>query len=203
VTTNQTKIQGSTVFIVSGYPGAGKTFVGKLLAELINGKYIESGTVVREGAREHFNKPIEDISSKQLGEYSTMRRERDGGDYIIQDLLDRLEKAEDFPERPVVISGLRDSEAIPLVESSFEEFEIIWVEADFETRLHRLQGRGRQDESEYTREQLNERDERERDWGTESMNEASTMTVDNSEVFEKKSEGEQHIKRQLEEKINI
>lgn len=169
------------VIVISGYPGAGKSLAGKALSESIDGIFIETGDIVREEAAKYFDRPVEELSSHELGEYSTMRREKDGGDYVIQDVCERLEKRDDFPEKPVILSGLRDTESIPLLSDWSDEYWVIWIEASFETRLERLQSRGRQDENSYTEEELKKRDKRERKWGLESMREERDFTVNNDE----------------------
>lgn len=154
---------------VVGYPGAGKTEAGEMLANLTDGILIETGDIVRAGAEEHYGKPAEDLASGVLGDYSTMRREQDGGDYVAQDVLKRLAAHVEFPERPAIISGLRDTESPGLLRKHLDHFEIVWIHAPFDVRLQRLQDRGRQDEGGYDREELAERDGRESMWGVSDL----------------------------------
>jgi len=152
--------------IVVGYPAAGKTTVSHIIAGLTNSVCIETGDIVRDGAREYFSDTIEEIGSHELGEYSTMRRKQDGGDYVATDVIKHLQSQDSFPRVPAVISGMRDKEAFETLREFFDILSIVAVDAEPETRLHRLQERGKNDESDFTRDDLEMRDQREKDWGT-------------------------------------
>lgn len=164
---------------ICGFPGAGKSEAGHILAELTDGINIETGDIVREGAQSHFDRPSTELSSDELGDYSTMRRERDGGEYVAQDTIERLEQHSAFPEHPAIITGMRDSESPALFGEFFAFFRIVWIHADFDTRLERLQGRGRQDESAFTKENLARRDGRESMWGTSDCTFKADIHIDN------------------------
>ena len=170
---------------VAGYPAAGKSVVGEKLEQLLGGINIETGNVVRREASKHFDCDVEQLSSKELGEYSTMRRETDGGDYVAQDVIEQLEDNPDFPERPVIVTGMRDSEVPELFNEYFDHFQLVFVDASEGIRLERLRGRGRQDESDFTREDLRERDEREAEWGTADLHDkADTHIINEGTVDE-------------------
>ena len=150
---------------VVGYPGAGKSTAARLLAERANAVRVETGWLVRNGACEHFCCGEDDLSSEQLGEYSTMRRDTDGGDYVAREVIDTLDGADEFPDRPAVVCGIRDSEALDALREYFDRFEIVWVHTPFDVRLERLTGRARDGEDGFDRETLAERDAREAMWG--------------------------------------
>lgn len=152
--------------VIVGLPGAGKSEAGELAATALNGAHvIETGGVVRRGAAQFYQEDVADLSSDQLGEYSTMRRERDGGDYVARDVIDTLED-EAGADEPAVIIGMRDTEALPVLKDYFESLQVIWVHAPHDVRLQRLQDRDRQDEADFTSEDLQRRDGRESMWGT-------------------------------------
>lgn len=155
-----------TGIVVVGYPGAGKTTVSHIIGGLTDCICIETGDIVRDGAREYFSDTIDEIGSHELGEYSTMRRKQDGGDYVARDVIEQLQSQDSFPRVPAVISGMRDVEAFETFREFFDILNIITVTADCETRLQRIQKRGKNDETEFTSEDLKMRDQREDTWGT-------------------------------------
>jgi len=182
---------------VVGYPGTGKSSVGEYLAADIGIDYgnhsegdssavlIGTGDLVRRMAAEHFG--IEDtteLSSDELGDYSTDRRNEDGGDYVGQDVISVLDEKPQFPDQPVIISGMRDTEVPELFREYFGTFVILWVQSDFSDRLSRLQDRGRQDESEFTPSALMNRDSRERDWGIGDLVRQCDVMVRNDSSIE-------------------
>lgn len=151
---------------ICGYAGAGKSTAAEMIADWTGAINIETGDTVRAGAEDHFGVSADELSSDELGEYSTMRREEDGGDYVAQDIIDQLERRDDFPAKPVVVCGIRDTEVPALFRDWFDSFELIAIHADFDTRLHRLRGRGRNGEDAFDKHDLAERDGRESMWGT-------------------------------------
>jgi len=166
--------------VITGYPGAGKSIAGEMLSGQLDAQMYETGDVVRQGAARHFDMPIEELSSDKLGDYSTMRRETDGGDYVIQDVFDNILHSPESHAPTTVISGLRDTEAPSLCEEFFDNFLIVWIQVDFDTRLHRLQDRGRQDEASFTAGDLEARDKREDGWGTGDLYEQRDVVVNNT-----------------------
>lgn len=166
-------------YSVIGYPAAGKSEAARSLASHTQGILIESGDVVRRGAESHFGQPADDLTSDQLGEYSTQRREEDGGTYVADDIVEQLEAHDEFPRRVAIISGMRDTESTPVFESYFDHYFICWVHATFDTRLERLRERGRQDEDGFTKDYLAKRDGRESMWGTSDLAFESDYTVEN------------------------
>ncbi|EMA47622.1 AAA family ATPase [Halococcus saccharolyticus] len=156
-------------YAIIGLPAAGKSEAGEILADELDAINIETGDLVRRGAREHFDTPTDQLTSDELGDYSTMRRETDGGDYVAQDTITELEAHDEFPERPAIVTGMRDTESPALFGEFFDSFEIVWVHAEFDTRLSRLQGRGRQDEADFEKGDLAKRDGRESMWGTTDL----------------------------------
>lgn len=168
-----------TGIAVTGYPGAGKSLAGDRLEEHLDGIQYETGDIVRRGAARHFGLDVGSISSEALGKYSTMRREKDGGDYVMQDVFDNLKRNPNFPSQPAIITGMRDSVAPMISNRFFDRFIIVWLEAGFSTRLERIQGRGRQDEADFTPDDLRDRDERERKWGTDDLHKWRDVVIPN------------------------
>lgn len=154
-----------TAYGLIGLPGAGKSTVAEEMGTILDADVIETGDYVRAGARDHFGTDDGELSSQELGDYSTMRRRTDGGDYVAQDVIADL----DGDEGTIIISGMRDTEVPDLFDETFGEFSIIWIHAPFDERLSRLQGRGRQDEGDFTADDLASRDGRESMWGTTDL----------------------------------
>jgi dephospho-CoA kinase len=172
-----------TGIAVTGYPGAGKSLVGEFLEEKLGGEECETGDIVRRGAARHFECSVDELSSDELGDYSTMRRKEDGGDYVIQDVFDNLRRNPGFPMNPAIITGMRDSEVPNLCEEFFDNFLIVWVEASFGKRLERIQDRGRQDEDSFDEENLRKRDSREDDWGTGRLYTKRDVVIKNDDTI--------------------
>jgi len=180
--------------VVVGLPGAGKTEGGKFAAVALNGAHvIETGGVVRRGAAQFYQQDVEDLTSDQLGEYSTMRRERDGGDYVARDVIDTLETEAGGDESAVII-GMRDTEAIPVLEDYFDGLQIVWIHAPHDVRLERLQDRDRQDEAGFTSEDLQRRDGRESMWGTPEWAFHADVRVLNTGTLD-------HLRRRVETEV--
>lgn len=156
-------------YAIVGYPGAGKSTAGAAFEELFGGIVIETGDIVRESAAKDFGIPVEELTSDELGDYATARRERDGGDWVAQETLQALFDHDEFPECPAIIVGMRDSEAPMLFRKHMDIFRVVWVHTTFEQRLRRLQSRGRQDEASFEREDLQKRDGRESMWGVSDL----------------------------------
>lgn len=170
---------------VVGYPGAGKSTAGRILSTGLSGIHIETGDVVRAGAVEYYDVDgTEELSSEQLGQYSTMRRRDDGGDYVAQDVIDQLERMENFPRETAVIVGMRDTAVPELFDEYFDDFVTVWVHATFETRLERLQERGRNGEDTFTEDDLKYRDGRENMWGTAECAFQADLRVMNEKSIE-------------------
>lgn len=193
-TTVTTPLNDRVGYAIVGYPAAGKSEAGRILADLTDGVMIETGDIVRRGAEEHFAQPSDTLTSKQLGDYSTMRRETDGGDYVAQDALSRLDNNPDFPTSPAIITGLRDTEAPQCFDEHLDTFRIIWIHADFDERLQRLQQRGRQDEGDFTKADLAERDGRESMWGTSDLSFMADIHIRNEGTMD-------DLRRQISETI--
>lgn len=180
---------------VVGLPGSGKSEAGEFAAEALDGAHVlETGGVVRRGAAQFFQRDLSELTSDELGEYSTMRRERDGGDYVARDVIETLDQHERDPDQPAVIVGMRDTEALPALEDYFEVHLIIWIHAPHGVRLERLQERDRQDEASFTSEDLQRRDGRECMWGTPEWAVHSDIQILNTGTLE-------HLRKRVHEEV--
>lgn len=188
--TDTTEITRKRGYAIVGYPGAGKSAAGRIAAETFDAVYLETGDIVRESFNRDSARTADSVPSKVLGHYSTQRRRIDGGDYVAQEVIRVLEQepdavltdvgAERFPDSPVVVAGMRDTESPELFNEYFDSFQIIWIHAPFDVRLERLQDRGRQDEGDFTEEDLKWRDGRENMWGTGDVAFESDVRISNT-----------------------
>lgn len=141
-------------YIIGGLPGAGKTTAGEILAAITGGTMLESGDMVRQMAAED---GLEDPSSHELGEWSGQQREEVGEAYIEEALVGMILRGEyDFNE-PFIYAGLRNRQGLTELRDFFET-TFIWIDARPGVRLDRLVNRERDDEDQFSMEDLEERD---------------------------------------------
>lgn len=145
--------------VIIGMPCAGKTSCCKNLEK--NGlKYYSTGDAVRELAQEELG---DNYTSSELGEFSTMKRQEDPA-YATKRVL---KKAREENLEKVVFEGVRCKEEIDFLRSELNQLLVVYIEVSFEERARRLIQRGR--EGENSREDMKERDEREKEWGMEEI----------------------------------
>lgn len=151
-----------------GLPGAGKSTIADLLAEVYETEVISMGDAIREAAPDSLN-------SDQLGEYAAGWRQDDP-----KGIPEKVvEMAEDTDEELVIIDGVRSPTDHRVLEENFAEFHLIELKARFYNRLDRLQERGREGEEKFTATDLAERDERERyDLGFAKLKENKEPEID-------------------------
>ncbi|QSG06335.1 Dephospho-CoA kinase [Halapricum desulfuricans] len=84
-----------------------------------------------------------------------------------------------YPEEPVHIEGIRAIEELYVFEVVFGYIPVIFVDADPDIRLQRLQQRGRDGEDRFGKVDLIERDIREAEWGLRKLEHLSDHPVEN------------------------
>ena len=149
-----------SVYCFTGRPGAGKSSACSV-AESLNLPVVGMGDVVRERARVALG---EHATSSAIGEWATDHRAECGQAVFAEYTADRIEEHH-RDEKAVIIDGLRTPGEVDVFEDRFDDVTVVLVTAPFETRLDRLQTRGRDGEDAFTAEDLEERDAREEAWG--------------------------------------
>lgn len=143
-----------TIILLTGMPGCGKEEFLRI-AEGSGYDIVRMGDVVRERAEQN------GISMTDKGVGTFADRERKDHHYGIwaERTVDRL------GEEKTVIDGVRSPEEVETFKEEIEKgLFIVAIHASPETRYERLKKRAREDSPE-TKEEFDERDERELNWG--------------------------------------
>lgn len=185
-----------TIITSVGYPAAGKSVVADWMEE--------SGiTVVSMGdqLRSRFeNQDKEKLkeeldtsnTSSLLGKWATQQRKIHGSDVVAQWTAEHIENVD---SDTVFVDGLRSNEELSRFQERFDSVYVILVEASRETRLERIRNRGREGESDFTIQDLEERDSREEGWGLVNVIENTDYKIKNESSME-------HFKNRISEVFN-
>jgi len=161
-----------------GLPGSGKSEAAAV-AEELDIPVVTMGDVIRAECRERGLDPATDH-----GTVAKALREENGPAAIAERSLpiieDELETAE-----AVVVDGIRSDVEVEQFRDAFgERFQLVSIEAPFELRADRLDARGRDASSEEGGESLEDRDQRELDFGMGEAIDQSDLTVENTASLE-------------------
>lgn len=151
-------------FGLMGYPGAGKSYGADIVADHFGVDAIAIGDVVRDRATDALGA---DADSDAIGEWVTEQLDEDEeaiNSWVIEEIRSR-----DGDADYAVIDGIRTVSDVEVFSDAFDTFSLIYVHATPETRLERLQDRGRDGEEDFTMEDLKRRDAREDEWGTGTL----------------------------------
>lgn len=147
-----------TLFI--GLPGAGKTEACRIAEEAVEGEAdsFEVSTFVRN----EFQKEVGDgVGDNELGRWAAEKKEEHGNDYFVRNMAERLADLTSVPEN-INIAGVRSPAEADAVREVFDDVTIVTIWTLPDVRYRRLNER----EGEYSREEFEERKERELwDWG--------------------------------------
>ena len=188
-------VQQTHCFGFAGYPGAGKTTAMDILSDRLNCPALTIGDIVRDRAHEALSTPEDipvddiiaannlsgereqdlrktvaagDITGELIGNWVTYKLDRQE-DAVAQWTVDEVAARDDHDH--FAIDGVRTLADIAAFNDAFGEFTLVFVEVPFETRLNRLQDRGRGGEEGFTADDLRARDAREDDWGVAAIRE--------------------------------
>lgn len=146
------------LFIFTGLPGSGKTYVANTAAELTDGRNLTSGDILRELA---VKQGLTDLSSDKLGEFAASMRQRNGHEFVAKKAVTMFETGDLELSDPMFIDGIRHAKGVDVLRDAFDETTLVWVAAPKQERLERLRERAREDEEAFTRDDIAARDERE------------------------------------------
>lgn len=164
---------------VTGKPAAGKSVVSKEIASMLGVPMVEMGDIVEQRAADYLGVSTSELTSNQKGEAATELREEYGETVFAEATVNEIQ---DKSESSCVVSGVRTPEEVEVFESN-AEFTLVLVTAPFETRYQRFTGRGREDESSFSRDDFRNRNERELGWGLQTLLERNLydVTIENDE----------------------
>ena len=141
---------------IVGYPASGKGEFSRIAAE--NGiPVVVMGDIIRNRTKA---KGLE-LTDEHVGATARELRAELGMDAVA---ILTAEEVKRLDTETAVIDGIRGDAEVNYFRSVFESFTLIFIKADFEIRLSRMQGRGRADDS-VTAEALSARDAREESFG--------------------------------------
>jgi dephospho-CoA kinase len=151
-------MSAQTAYLFAGLPGAGKTEAADQAVDIAGGDIISAGTMIRQMAAED---GLTNPTSAELGEYAAECREEDGPGFFAERVHGLYLRDEIDIATPCFIDSVRHAEGVAEFREMFDDCYLVWVEAPFDTRLRRLQERGRDDEADFDSADLMERDNRE------------------------------------------
>lgn len=133
------------------------------------------GEVVRDRARTSLGATA---ASEAIGQWAADHRAEYGPAVFAEYTADRIEEMDSDAEP--VVDGLRTRAEVEVFDRRFGSMTVVLVTAPFETRLERLQARGRDGEDAFTAEDLAARDRREEDWGLTELVANAVLVNDGS-----------------------
>ena len=160
---------------IVGLPASGKGEFSRIALSM-GIPVIVMGDVIRK-AVEDAGLPLTD---RNLGETAGRMRAEQGMDAIARLCVPEIRKQE---ARLVIVDGIRGDSEVQVFRESFPGFVLVRIDSPFETRLHRIAGRGRPDDNLDSRA-LKARDEREKEWGLSRALEGADYRIDNDGSLE-------------------
>ncbi|MFQ6060365.1 MAG: AAA family ATPase [Thermoplasmata archaeon] len=156
------------VICITGMPGSGKEEFLKV-ARGMGFTIVRMGDLVREEAR---RRGLE-LDDQSVGGLANEEREKHGRGIWAQRTLPRIEG------NLVIIDGIRGIDEIEVYRRAYPgTLSIVSIEASASTRFERIKRRKRKDAA-FTREQFDDREERERKWGIEEAMAEADYTIHN------------------------
>ena len=160
-----------------GLAGSGKGEFAAV-AERMEIPVVTMGDVIRAECRERGLDPAE-----HHGEVASALREENGPTAIAEASLPHIEAALERHDT-VVVDGIRSGIEVDIFEERFEDaFVLVGVEAPFELRRERIDGRGRDNTEDG--EGLAARDERELGFGLGDALDRADVTIENTGTLER------------------
>jgi len=161
-----------------GLPGSGKSEAAAVARER-DIPVVTMGDVIRQECRDRGLDP-----ATHHGEIAKALREENGPDAIAQRSLPVIEDALEGSET-VVVDGIRSDVEVERFEEAFgDDFTLVSIEAPFEMRADRLELRGRDADADDGGESLEDRDQRELDFGMGAAMEDADLLIENTDSLE-------------------
>lgn len=151
-----------TAFGLIGYPAAGKSYSVDVLEDsTFNCEGIAIGDVVRDILSSHPEYGPNPTGS-EIREWVTTKLEEDD-EAVITEVVNELDTKD--PDGFMVIDGIRTPADVRVLNEYFDNFALFYIDSPDEVRLERIQDRGRDEEANFTMNDLKERDSDEEAWG--------------------------------------
>ena len=158
-----------------GLPGSGKSEAAAV-AEEEGIPVVTMGDVIRAECRDRGLDP-----ATEHGRVAQALREENGPAAIADRSLPIIESELEDSET-VVVDGIRSDVEVDRFEEAFDDqFRLVCIDAPFETRQERLDLRGRDASDDEGGESLDERDQRELDFGMGAAMDRADLTVENTD----------------------
>ncbi|HJJ48470.1 MAG TPA: AAA family ATPase [Methanocorpusculum sp.] len=165
---------------IVGYPASGKGEVSAI-AEKNGVPVVVMGDMIRRAVR----KSGLELTDENIGKQARALRAELGMDAVAILTAREIDKIQ---AAAVIIDGIRGDAEVKYFKSVFCDFTLLHIDACFETRLSRMQTRGRSDDTK-TPDTLRARDEREESFGLAraiDMADAKIVNESTRESFEEK-----------------
>lgn len=157
-----------------GLPGSGKGEAATVAREL-DIPVVTMGDVIREACRARGLDPAD-----HHGEVAVALREEDGATAIADRSLQRIREAYTNNDT-VLVDGIRSDIEVERFKEAFgEEFRLLAITAPFDVRKERIDDRDRDNAT----ESLEERDQRELDFGMDVAIDNADITIENTNSIE-------------------
>lgn len=157
------KTEERSVNVFVGLPGAGKT-EGCHIAEKVIGEDVDTfevSTFVRNKFQQETGDDDSGVSDNDLGRWAADMKEEHGNGYFVREMAKTIKAFHNTPGN-INIAGVRSPAEADALREEFENVTIIVIWTHPDIRFDRLKER----EGDYTREEFNERKQRELyDWG--------------------------------------
>ena len=155
---------------VVGYPASGKGEFS-LIADELGIPVIVMGDMIRRKVIQEWLA----LTDENIGAAARKLRSELGMDAVA---ILTAEEVRKLSSAIVVIDGIRGDAEVAYFRSVFSDFSLLAITAGFETRLLRMQNRGRSDDT-ATPETLRSRDEREESFGLARAISLADMRIEN------------------------
>ena len=163
---------------IVGLPGSGKSEAAAVASDL-DVPVVTMGDVIRAECRERGLDPATDH-----GTVAKALRAENGPAAIAERSLPIIEDELETSDT-VVVDGIRSDVEVERFEEAYgSDFSLVSIEAPFETRAERLDVRGRDAGEADGGESLEDRDQRELDFGMGTAMEQADLTIENTDSLE-------------------